>query len=127
MGELKDHNWVQKVAFDFCIGSQRRCFTGLKISNNFISLSVTTLALSNTHTPGFPDPEAPDKQEVDRRPAFCMESGSDTQNRHTKVLAPTASLSSAHFSVKENERKQKRATSTLWSPWFSCDQDRSMF
>lgn len=40
MGKLKDHNWVQKVAFDLCTGSQRCCFTGLNISNNFTSPSV---------------------------------------------------------------------------------------
>lgn len=43
-------NWVQKAAFDLCTGSQRCSFTGLKIVNSFISPSVTTFTLSNTHT-----------------------------------------------------------------------------
>lgn len=94
-------------AFDLCTGSQRCCFTGLKISNNIISPSVTTLALSNTHTPGFPNPEASDKQEADMQPAFCVESGSDTLNRHTKDLAPRAPLPSAPFIFKGNKRVQQ--------------------
>lgn len=60
-------------------------------------------SLNPIHTPGFPDPEAPDKQEADRQPAFCMESGSDALNRHTKVLASRAPLTSALFRFKGNK------------------------
>lgn len=59
------------------------------------------------HTPGFPDPEAPDKQEVDRQPVICVESESDTLNRHTKALDPRIPLPFAHFRFKGNKRSQQ--------------------
>lgn len=72
------------------------------------------------HTPGFPDPEAPDKQEA---ASLLCGIRSDIPNRHTKALDPRTPLPSAHFRFKGN----KSATSILCSPGFSCHQDRLMF